>query len=151
MTTAEAKKFLAGKGCPSCEFGTICVTCNGTGVLPGSRFAMTTCSHCNGRRSLYVRLFNGQVSYDYTPYVKTLTPEQFRDAKKIGLPENKVARDGAYQVFHLVCPFCEGETCRDCGGTGKFTPKRDEEREIAFMSSALEETDDPDAVMNLWY
>ena len=31
MEPWEAKKFLAGEGCPSCNFGQSCPQCNGTG------------------------------------------------------------------------------------------------------------------------
>ena len=34
MTPAEARKFLSGQGCPSCQFGTACPHCDGTGHEP---------------------------------------------------------------------------------------------------------------------
>lgn len=44
MEPWEAKKFLAGQGCPSCGFG-ICTICNGTGkrILSGK-----SCPACKG-------------------------------------------------------------------------------------------------------
>ncbi len=49
MTPAEARKFLAGRGCPSCEFGTMCPHCRGSGLEPCP-------NHCfadHGQRSYY--------------------------------------------------------------------------------------------------
>ena len=34
MTPAEARKFLAGQGCPSCDLGKRCALCRGTGQEP---------------------------------------------------------------------------------------------------------------------
>ncbi len=54
--------------------------------------------------------------------------------------------------------FLNGEGCPCCGfgtkcnGTGRFSPLRSRiaERENAFMSSALDATDDPDELLERW-
>ena len=49
MSPDEAKLFLAGEGCPSCGFGTLCPWCNGTGV---DRYQVAggtePCPECDG-------------------------------------------------------------------------------------------------------
>jgi len=50
MTPAEARKFLAGQGCPCCQFGSACPHCSGTGKEPCP-------NHCfaqHGQRYHYV-------------------------------------------------------------------------------------------------
>ena len=50
MTPAEARKFLAGQGCPSCGFGKSCSYCNGSGRNPRRNGPCPECGGC-GRPS----------------------------------------------------------------------------------------------------
>jgi hypothetical protein len=53
MSPQEAARFLAGEGCPHCEFGTKYTECAGTGFEPDS---LSHCPHCRGQFYTFVRL-----------------------------------------------------------------------------------------------
>jgi len=56
LSPEEARKFLAGEGCPSCQWGMgrkpKCPSCNGwgkeAGFLADGRRGVVTCHYCNG-------------------------------------------------------------------------------------------------------
>ena len=84
MTEEEAKKFLAGEGCPGCGFGSKCPQCHGTGK---HRFGITADTETD-------------------------------------------------------------DPCNWCDGTGKLKIKEERSLEADFVESALENTDDPDSVLD---
>ena len=53
LTRGEAMAFLEGKGCPSCQFGTACPICSGSGIE-------TYCKTCGG--NIYGPDGNGRVN-----------------------------------------------------------------------------------------
>lgn len=154
MTEAEAEKFLAGEGCPSCDFGKSCPQCSGTGKKSDSYDRENCCR--NGRilvwspnRSNYT-YSNSKWYYGYAPNVKT-APDDIRIIRSI---PGFMTRDGHVRQAWAECPTCHGKgahlsTCSRCTGTGKLG-KPSPAQENAFYGSALEETDDPDSLLNKW-
>jgi len=153
MTPNESKRFLAGEGCPSCNFGKECPSCSGTGKK--SEYSKENC--CRNGRILVWSPNRSNYSYScekwysgYEPRVKTF-PGDIEIVKRL---PSKMSRDGMVSEAWAKCPTCEGkgahlETCARRDGTGKLE-KPSIETESRFMSEALEETDEPDKLLNSW-
>ena len=155
MMFGEAEQFLRGEGCPSCDFGTSCTECNGTGKMIGS-FGYDPCRVCKGSRYVIarktVKLKEGCVATDpfgtwvtgYAPSVTTL-PADMRLLK--AYRGRKEYLNCFTEEAKVLCPFCPDEIppCAKCGGTGKFVAVGD--RFMEFLESAVDASDDPDEIL----
>ena len=160
MTAREAERFLKGEGCPSCAFGTICTACRGSGKEQSVGWG-SDCEHCHGHRSIRVwdclqtwSRWGEGFYYGYFPNVRRLTDEQVENMRVIpGSTQTFQTADGPARERRIVCPFCveTAPVCRHCGGDGKFhLPDRADVVGEEFFHSALDSTDDPDALLDLW-
>lgn len=143
MTPVEAKRFLAGEGCPSCRFGTGCPACDGSGRE--SHVHHPDCKTCRDKG--YILAWSPQVSGPgfragefYTGYVPNVRhlPDGSGKSVTLGvrvLPEQLpgfVSRDGAVHECWRSCPDCEAPAnCAQCEGTGKLKVDPDAALEAA--------------------
>jgi hypothetical protein len=123
MTTEEARKFRAGQGCPSCEFGAICTECRGTGKARSSAILMADCKTCFGQRYVILRrLLRGGESWDigYIPNMRKIQ-QPVTILKKY--PVMQKTRDGWTEEAKALCPDCADKVgaCQTCNGSGKLT------------------------------
>jgi hypothetical protein len=149
MSPQEAARFLAGEGCPHCEFGTKCTECAGTGFEPDS---LSHCPHCRGQFYAFVRLVQpdgglwnrnplyfdllkrklvvGQPIPDdfeihegYIPNVAVWTPANRATGHLLKIDGGAECREGWYISVKTRCPVCTPTVqCPECKGTGKFQP-----------------------------
>lgn len=151
VTPIEGRRILAGEGCPCCHFGQSCPTCRGTGRLQSSGGTCTTCH--NSHAVTVVSLLRGEERWILHGSVKPETPRgrDIEDPTWAPFPatERFECRDGYAVRKRALCPDCEPDYCPTCHGTGKRTSQEKPHLE-ALMGSALEATDDPDAVLDLW-
>lgn len=118
MDPLEAKKFLQGKGCPACGFGTHCPTCGGEGK--------EKCWRCHGYKRILV-----ETPPVYAPGGILVQPrtERYEVCPKCG--------GTGY----------EEDPCPTCRGTGK-PPEKTKESELAALESEIEASDeDPITIM----
>jgi len=154
MTDGESRRFLAGEGCPSCNFGTECPQCNGMGKKSESYEKGQCCR--NGRvlvwspnRSGYI--YSNEKWYSgYVPRVKVY-PGDIRILRTL---PSIATNDGRVSQAWAECQECHGkgyhlEICARCKGSGKLDAPSIEQ-ESKFMGEALESTDDPDTLLNAW-
>ena len=159
LTPAESRRFLRGEGCPSCNFGTTCTQCGGSGKEEDNR---SKC-YCRGKYSFLVRVtdfdgscFRGKfdllatigkpilrdytLQYDWLPNVKTITPAERAKAVLLKIYEMKECRDGWFHEVKLACPFCDATTafpCATCNGTGKLVTEHEDKQELFKVASQL--------------
>ena len=143
LTLEEVKKFLAGAGCPACEFGTICPRCQ------GGKIEKNNCQTCFGSGYVYARRcpsahdarfrqwFIGYSNSPTYPLRFFDTIETIRDEK----PEESC--EGMVFVAKIKCPDChgEGEPCSECGGDGKFHAEKQPDYFDQSVGSLLDNTD----------
>lgn len=140
MKPDEAKKFLAGKGCPCCRFGTACPSCDGTGRDPRRPYQ---CEQC--RDSRYLLAWSprqnaalapyraGEFYTGYVPGVRHLRDPSFDEPLKLGVREFPElidvtdTRDGPVENWWVPCDACQDnprldvEICVVCNGTGELS------------------------------
>lgn len=120
----ERLRFSRGEGCPACDFGTLCVKCEGTGKVRNySSCPPDACPLCRGSRGFMIwrewriDLKDGEGWFmGYSSF-------------KIAIPSPKIIKsygmefrsDGRAEIARCVCPDCASwvPTCPQCGGTGK--------------------------------
>lgn len=151
VTPAEGRRILAGEGCPCCHFGEACLTCRGSGCL---RTPMGTCPTCFGYHTItLVTLLRGEECWLLQGSVTPETPRGRTIADPTWAPfpdaERFECRDGWALCKRAMCPDCTPEPCSACLGTGKCT-SQDRPHLEALMTSALDATDDPEALFDLW-
>jgi hypothetical protein len=164
MSPQEAARFLAGEGCPSCEFGTKCTECAGTGFEPDS---LSHCPHCRGQFYTFVRLVQrdgglwnrnplyfdllkrklvvGQPIPDdfeihegYLPNVTVWTPAKRAIGHLLKIDCGAECRDGWYISVKTRCPVCTPTVrCPVCKGTGKFQTLPDDKTKLFQAASEL--------------
>jgi RecJ-like exonuclease len=154
MTDGESRRFLAGEGCPSCNFGTECPSCSGMGKR-SEYYERDQC--CRNGRILVWSPNRSSYTYScenwytgYVPKVKTLPG----DIKILRNLPGHMTNEGRVREAWAECQTCHGEgkhleTCNRCKGTGKLEEPT-LEQESKFMGEALESTDDPDTLLNSW-
>ena len=179
MTPEESRRFLKGEGCPGCNFGTKCPDCSGTGkesnwsphsscICGGNHYLIVRLLDAKGQmgylppggcfpeRTL-VKLTPKEpvpdqfaVHFDFTPNVKTLTPEQRRQAVVMQQLEWHQCRDGWYLSAKLACPqpHAEAPACTVCGGDGKFH-QRGEDKQPLFQIAGEMLGDDTDGLQSI--
>lgn len=153
MEPDEARKFLAGKGCPCCGFGTTCVDCNGTGKERGERFYGTDdCPVCRGSRAVTVRRGLGSLDggwrYDWDPNTKPV-PDSVRIPQEGRryfdcLGPNGPGTGRAVEA-RIPCWACKetARPCETCNGSGKFQPRhQDNEEGFAALADVLGDDQD---------
>jgi hypothetical protein len=151
VTPNEARRILAGDGCPCCHFGESCHTCRGTGRV---RRNLGTCPTCfNYFTITLITLLHGEERWILQGSVTPQTPRGRVITDPVWAPfpspERFECRDGYALQKRALCPDCEPDFCPTCHGTGKRTV-RDTPNMEALMASALDATDDPDALLDLW-
>lgn len=126
MTGDEFKKFSAGKGCPSCCFGSLCTQCKGSGRV------QTGCATCHGDGVVFPRREVTLAEDTVTPYVIGYENNLEHPLRKLPVAsltilyveEQRVRGDSPYwyQCVRAVCPDCvgQGTACDVCHGDGKF-------------------------------
>lgn len=136
LTKKEAESFLRGEGCPSCAFGSLCPTCNGTGRYDEGRTACPGQFPCgNGARLAWTpantagRYRGGSYYTGYDPNVIHVeAPKAPPGAKGNGGKPVKIGghatADGYVSEYWILCPDCEGDIppCTACDGTGALKP-----------------------------
>lgn len=154
MEPAEARRFLAGEGCPCCGFGAWCVACDGTGRERDDYGGVAACVWCGGTRLVTVVRLEGDpggrwcVAYDAK---RGPVPEYWRIGAATLHVERYETRDGWAVRRLLACPGCRDTAppCRTCEGTGAFQRPTDSEidagRVLAFLSSLDGATDGHEA------
>lgn len=174
---SDARQFLIGKGCPSCQFGTACPSCNGTGKDADDYGPPMHCCR-NGtalawkpnhdRPGADPQLFGtgdrddrphtgyraGRWYYGYLPHVIDLSELEppVSIVRRLPLVESG---DGWAREAFIVCPTCNGRgdhlrTCGRCKGSGKLTTQADEadELEIDAARSHMDASDEePGAIL----
>ena len=163
MESGESQRFLLGEGCPTCNFGTTCPRCAGTGK---EREDHSPC-YCRGEHFIIARILkdsddgrgecypyrcdlflqvgkpvprSNPVRFGYLPNVQHLTPEQRRRALVLKIYSQKQCRDGWYSEAKLACPLCSEQPtipCAICAGTGKFASPLDPERTAVFAAAQM--------------
>lgn len=151
VTPSEGRRILAGEGCPCCHFGQSCPTCRGTGHV---RNQFGTCTTCFGYHTVtLVTLLRGEERWIIQGSVTPETPRGRVIADPTWAhfpsPERFECRDGWALQKRALCPDCAPDVCPDCGGTGKRASQEKPHLDV-LMASALDATDDPDAVLDLW-
>jgi len=143
LTLEEAKKFLAGAGCPACGFGTICPRCQ------GGRIEKNNCPTCFGSGYVYAkrcpsahdtRFRQWFIGYSNSPTY----PLRFLDSIVVLYDEKpEESCDGIVYVAKIKCPDChgEGEPCTECGGDGKFHAEKQPDYFDQAIGSLLDNTD----------
>ena len=157
LTPAESRRFLRGEGCPSCNFGTTCTQCGGSGK---ERDAGSRC-YCRGEYYIFARVldydndnqarcFRGKfdlmatigksisdryiLQYDWVPNVKTISDAERAKAVLMRVCEPmKECRDGWFYEVKLACPFCDvtkAMPCTTCNGTGKLVTGHEDKQEL---------------------
>lgn len=159
MEKREAKRFLKGEGCPSCNFGENCSSCDGTGIDYVDYSKCTTC-----RDKGYVLAWSpqssvgpyraGQLYTGYLPNVRKIEESVHDNPVKLGVrtfPEKfdrHQTRDGWVEDWWVQCPEgCatkEHSPCTSCDGAGTLTPP-DEDLELKAAKSEINASDE-DAV-----
>ena len=76
MTAAEARRFRRGEGCPSCEFGTVCVRCRGAKIKPNN------CAACFTKGYVYAWRCRTANNPDYRNWVFGYSPR----IRRCGVP-----------------------------------------------------------------
>ncbi len=143
LSLIEVKKFLAGMGCPSCGFGTICPKCR------GGRIEKNGCPTCFGSGYVFAkrcpsasdtRFRQWFIGYSNSPNY----PLRFLDQVGI-LDEEKPEEscDGTVYVAKIKCPDChgEGEPCSECCGDGKFHAETQPDYLDQAIGSLLDNSD----------
>jgi len=117
----QAKRFKKGEGCPSCDWGTICPDCQGSGKQYDS--GDSQCSLCFGKCYLFTWRADDPQNYfglhwnvGYSPNIAVLETPQFVGTWKKREPH----RDGWATTRKAYCPKCQGEVCEKCGGSGAY-------------------------------
>lgn len=151
VTPGEGRRILAGEGCPCCHFGQSCDTCRGTGRLESSG---GTCDTCHSAHAInLVTMLHGEEHWIMQGSVRPQTPLGRVIINPVWAPfpdtERFECRDGWAMRKRALCPDCEPDYCPDCHGTGKRA-NHDKPHLNELMESALEATDDPDSVLDLW-
>jgi len=140
MTAAEARRFRRGEGCPSCEFGTVCVRCRGTKIKPNN------CATCFTKGYVYAWRCRTANNPDYRNWVFGYSPCIRRCDEPFQMIKGRMSSEGWVEEGKSVCPDCraEGEPCEACGGTGAYAEPKDAERfRNHALSSLLEASDEP--------
>jgi hypothetical protein len=147
MTYQEVKAFRAGKGCPNCEFGTICPRCHGVGIEKNE------CHTCFGSGKVLVRRAPQSAETRWRDWFCGYANSPTFPIRVLGqgarlLVGRKVRQfesaDGPTEEAWAFCPDCdgEGELCQDCGGDGKFHRQLDDKEEMGAIESLLEASDE---------
>lgn len=146
MTHAEARRFRAGEGCPSCGFGTYCPSCSGSGKTTddyrsccsnGTSYAWSPRSTSRCYRYKAGHLYTG-----FDPDVRGVDPDAVPLRK---LPATQ-SRDGWVDHYVVACVTCGGHgehlrPCRSCAGSGKLTPIQDQDLRAAEQETAWSDED----------
>lgn len=147
MEEEDAEKFMSGAGCPACHFGTVCVSCSGSGRI-------ATCINCAYKKPVSgcnckilvwsprstVRGYEAGVwYYGYRPEVVVVPSPDF-------LPTDRVkylhCADGSYRQRMALCPVAPHEPCPACDGSGKLVVRDPDETYIKAVASAVDATDE---------
>lgn len=142
MTEAEAKRFRRGEGCPSCDFGSICTTCRGTGK------DKTQCSTCYNSGYVIVHKLKSQPHEVYT-LLRDKETITITNPTILKMWPNEWCLDGWYNTFKITCPVCakDAPPCPACKGSGKFTEILTDEQKFENFVGLVEESDDPDSLL----
>lgn len=153
----DAKRFLKGEGCPCCDFGGHCSSCDGTGI--DSDTYPHACSTCNDKgyvlawsptKSTHVYKV-GELYTGYLPNVKHLDASVHDNPVTLGVrkfPDNfdrHQTADGWVEDWWVQCPEgCatkEHLDCSACEGKGTLTPS-DEDLELEAARSEINASDE---------
>lgn len=142
MTCMGAHKFHHGQGCPSCHWGTECVSCGGTG-LEREQYG-NQCQTCMGQHKVLARRLlsdsKGVWRYGYIPNVRQV-PVEYEEGLMRELRPVRESRDGPFVEAWFRCWSCQGNPCQWCKGDGKLHVGNPEEVELDAARSAVEESD----------
>lgn len=149
MTREEVKKFRAGKGCPSCDFGSRCTHCSGTGLEPAESILLAACETCWGQRQVFARQLWvidgwGPLQYGYEPLVKT-APEGVR---VISYGSRQPCLEGEYRSVRVACWDCKDEQqpCSVCKGDAKFHKRELTAQEYSERLNSLLDNSDEEPI-----
>jgi len=121
----DRRRFLAGVGCESCDFGASCPPCSGTGqekfdrtIHPASQF----CESCLGARFLIVRQPADTPRPERWEYGFHPRARAIEDPEIIFRYRPSSTRDGLVRNAKALCPTCRetAPTCRACAGSGRL-------------------------------
>lgn len=164
----ETERFLKGDGCWSCDWGTKCTNCSGTGREPDDNRHDPNRCFCFGEHFIIARLVESNgfpfhtaieagigrklavgdrpvkivpsrfcIHTGYFPKMRTLTKEERGKAEILKIYGLKQCREGFYFEVKLRCPWCEGQPCTVCGGTGNLKVESTDKSEMFKVASDL--------------
>ena len=147
LTKVEAERFLRGEGCPSCAFGTLCTTCDGTGRYEEGKCCrngavLAWCPSVTGPGFKAGEFYTG-----YRPHVLHITdpdspPGELGKRRGPAYIGSHATANGGVSEYWVRCPVCNGELelCTACDGTGK-PPKPDPDLELEAAKSDCDSSD----------
>ena len=151
MEPHEAKRFKRGEGCPSCNFGTQCDQCDGSGREVGYSIS-PDCKTCRDKGYVLGRWIKDEVSIGWQPTVRYLgrrgdQPKKTIGAKKLpAIIRTFDCLEGVAVEYWLLCPDCKGEgdilPCRFCDGSGALKTDDDTDEWANRIQSHLDATDE---------
>ena len=146
MSVIEAERFKRGEGCPHCQFGTACTSCDGTGTTRQNKSAPDYCPTCHGSGQVLVRkLYRPQQGNKYNNWSFGYAPDKIREGPEpFRILRSETSLDGGVKVGWSWCPDCKnaGPKCSQCAGTGKFNKEAEGDHLEKALCALVESTDE---------